>query len=77
MAISGTEKLRKHLSPDWILSCVMFDRKHNSLVISPKHCLEHGVTAVDVAQDGFASRTILHFRLDYNIKKVKRGGQDE
>ena len=72
LSIAGTDKIRKYLSPDWILECVMYDRKHNSLVISPKHCLEHGVSSIDIAQDSFASRTILHFRLDYDIKRVKR-----
>ena len=64
--------IKYELSPIWILECVMYDRKHNALVISPKHCREHGVSVVQVAQDGFGSRTILHFRIDYNIKRVKR-----
>jgi len=70
--VAGTDKLYDYLSPEWIRECVMFDRKHNSLVISPKKCLEYGVSAVDIAQDSFASRTILHFRLDYTLKRVKR-----
>jgi len=70
--IAGVDRLRDYLSPEWIRDYIMFDRKHNSLVISPQRCLEHGVTAINIAQDKFASRTILHFRLDYNLKKVKR-----
>jgi hypothetical protein len=64
--------LKERLSPSWLLECVMYDERHNALVISPKHCLEHGITVLEVAQDSFAGRTILHFRLDYNIKKVKK-----
>ena len=64
--------IKHKLSPIWILDCVMYDKKHNALVVSPKHCLEHGVTVLQVSQDGFGSKTILHFRLDYNIKKVKK-----
>ena len=70
--VVGEDGLRKYLSPEWILECVMFDKKHNALVISPKRCLEHGVTSIEVAQDSFASRTILRFRLDYDLKKVKK-----
>jgi len=70
--IVGTNKLRDYLSPEWIRDCIIYDRKHNSLVISPKKCLEYGISAIDIAQDSFSSRTILHFRLDYNLKKVKR-----
>jgi len=70
--VAGTKNLRDYLSPEWIRDCVMFDRKHNSLVISPRRCLEHGVSALQIAQDNFGSRTVLHFRLDWNLKKVKR-----
>jgi len=67
------KKLRRQLAPDWLLECVMYDEKRNAIVVSPKHCLEHGVTVLQVCQDGFGSRTILHLRLDFPIKKVKRG----
>jgi hypothetical protein len=67
------KKYREKLSPSWLLDCVMYDEKHNAIVISPKHCLNHGVKVLEVSQDGFGSNTILHFRLDFNIKKVKRG----
>jgi len=65
-------KAKQQLSPSWLLDCVMFDKKRSALVVSPQHCLEHGVTVLEVAQDSFGSRTILHFRLDYSIKKVKK-----
>lgn len=72
-AIGGVEAIRKRLCPEWLLDCLMYDRKHSAIVISPKHCLEHGVTSIEVTQNGFGSKTILHFRLDYNLKKVKKG----
>jgi len=72
VVVVGTDNLRDYLSPEWIRDCVMFDRKHSSLVISPQRCLEHRVSAIDIAQDKFASRTILHFRLDYDFKRVKK-----
>jgi hypothetical protein len=67
-----TLKLSETLSPSWLLECVMYDKRHNALVVSPKHCLEHGITVLEVAQDSFAGRTILHFRLDFDVKKVKK-----
>ena len=66
-------KLSRQLVPEWLLECLMYDERHSAIVISPKRCLEHGVRVLQVCQDGFGSKTILHFRLDYNIKKVKRG----
>ena len=72
VVVAGVEKLKKYLSPDWILECVMFDRKRHALVISPTHCLEHGVTNIEIAQGRFSSKTILRFRLDYNLIKVKK-----
>lgn len=67
-----TQKVSKQLSPEWLLECVMFDKAHSALVVSPKHCLKHGISVLEVSQDSFPSKTILHFRLDFTIKKVKR-----
>jgi len=75
-AVAG-EELKKLLKPDWLLECVSYDPKRNAIVISPKKCLEHGVTVLEVAQDSFASRTILRFRLDFDIKFVKEVKEDE
>jgi hypothetical protein len=58
-------KLKEKLSPPWLLECVMYDEKHNAIVVSPTRCLQHGVTVLEVAQNRFGSKTILHFRLDF------------
>ena len=55
-----------------LLDCVMFDTKNHSIVVSPKHALEHGATNLRIAQTGFASKTIFNIRLDYELIRVKR-----
>jgi len=69
--ISSGAEAKKLLAPDIILECVMYDPKQNCLVISPKRALKYKITSIKIAQDSFGSKTILQFRLDYNIKKIK------
>jgi len=63
------KKIKNLLTPQWLLDdgVVMYDPKHNALVISPTNALKHGITNIQVAQNRLGSRTILHFRLDWNL----------
>ena len=71
--IAGCKEIRDYLSPDWLRDCVMIDRDHSAIVISPTHCLEHGITNLVITQNRFCGKTILRFRLDFDVIKVKKG----
>ena len=68
-----TRQLKNQLSPEWLRDCVMYDKNHNAIVVSPRHCLDHGVTNLVVAQGLFCARSIFKMRLDYDIVKIKKG----
>lgn len=68
-----TKELRKQLAPEWLLDCVMYDKKQNAIVVAPVNCLKHDITNLRVAQHGFAGKTILHLRLDFDVRRVKIG----
>ena len=69
--IAGNKEIRDYLSPEWLRDCVMIDYDHNAIVVSPIHCLEHGITNLVVTQNRFCSKSILRFRFDFNLVKVK------
>ena len=71
--ISGNKAIRDKLSPEWLRDCVMIDKKHCALVVSPTNLLEHGITNLTVSQNRFCGRTILRFRLDFDIMRIKKG----
>jgi len=75
-AIVGYEAIKKHLQPEWLLECVMYNPKQNAIVVSPARCLKRGVKVLQVAQSWFGSKTILHFRLDYDVRLVKKGAEE-
>lgn len=70
--IGGNKELKKYLSPEWLLDCVMFDRKHSSLVISPTYLHQKGIHNIKISQNIFGSKTILTFKTDFNLIKVKK-----
>ena len=67
------EELKQRLSPAWLLDCVMYDSKQNALVVSPLHCQKNGISNLKIAQHTFEGRTILQFRLDFDLRRVKIG----
>ena len=69
-------RLEGILSPAWLLDCVMFDKKHNSLVISPHYLREHGIAAIDITDNKFGSFTRVHIRIKENPRKLGSGGAE-
>jgi len=70
--LEGNKEIKNALSPEWLRECVMIDKKHSAVVISPKHFLEHGITNLTVAQGLFCGKTILRFRFDFDLIKIKK-----
>lgn len=67
-----TLKLKDRLSPAWLLDCVMFDKKHNSLVISPHYLREHNIVAIDIPDNKFGSFTRVHIRIKENPRNGRK-----